>query len=217
MKFDRYIKTQEEYQEVLKEIDGLFDSEPGTPEDEKLEFLLDMADKYKESHSPREILSLKDALDVAKEERGLSSDKELAEFLGILKSTLSMMKNGHRPPSRENASLLYEKLHIPYEIIYGERGLKFSDELSEKLNAGEKTALDERAKNLFGAVSPLIHVSDIPVNPGTTTSSIEEALISSSNDTRTNGRPIPKTRMPKQFSDNEWFSKSETITGKVKL
>jgi HTH-type transcriptional regulator / antitoxin HigA len=40
------------YQEILVEIERLFDAEPGTPEGDRLEFLVGLVEAYEREHYP---------------------------------------------------------------------------------------------------------------------------------------------------------------------
>jgi HTH-type transcriptional regulator/antitoxin HigA len=48
------IKTEKEYKKALKVLERLFDSEPGTPEGEKLEALSIFISHYEDKHFPIE-------------------------------------------------------------------------------------------------------------------------------------------------------------------
>ncbi|MEM7531255.1 MAG: transcriptional regulator [Chloroflexota bacterium] len=49
------IKTEREYEKILKEIDDIFDAEPNTPEFERLDLLVTMVEEYEEYHYPVEM------------------------------------------------------------------------------------------------------------------------------------------------------------------
>ncbi|AFM27349.1 transcriptional regulator [Desulfomonile tiedjei] len=44
------IRTDEDYDTACRRIDEIFHAEPGTPEDDELEILLTLVDKYEEAH-----------------------------------------------------------------------------------------------------------------------------------------------------------------------
>ena len=46
------INSKEEYEQVLERIYELMDAEPGSPEEEELDLLVDIADKYEEEQFP---------------------------------------------------------------------------------------------------------------------------------------------------------------------
>ncbi|MFL7870588.1 MAG: type II toxin-antitoxin system HigA family antitoxin, partial [Anaerolineales bacterium] len=44
------IKTEADYEAALKEIERLFDAEPGTPESDRLEVLTTLVEAYEDEH-----------------------------------------------------------------------------------------------------------------------------------------------------------------------
>jgi HTH-type transcriptional regulator/antitoxin HigA len=44
------IKTEADYEAALKEIEGLFDAEPGTPEGDRLKILATLVEAYEDEH-----------------------------------------------------------------------------------------------------------------------------------------------------------------------
>lgn len=148
MKFDRYLKSEDEYIAAMEELEKLFGAEPGTPEEDKLEFLSDIVAKYETDYFPEELPTLAEAIDVAKEEHDLDSDKKLASFLGISPSYLNMIKRGERQASTRIVRLLHSKLNIPYEIIYGEPGLKISETMLDKMKKGEDEVSRQKVERI---------------------------------------------------------------------
>lgn len=52
MKFERLIKTKEDYSNALARIEVIFDAEPGTPEGDEAELLVFLIEKYEDEHYP---------------------------------------------------------------------------------------------------------------------------------------------------------------------
>lgn len=50
----KVIKTEEEYQNALRELDKIFDAKPGTPEGDRFELLSVLNDLYEQRHFPVE-------------------------------------------------------------------------------------------------------------------------------------------------------------------
>lgn len=46
------IRTEQDYQAALKEIERLFESVPGTPEGDRLEILVTLVEAYEAKHYP---------------------------------------------------------------------------------------------------------------------------------------------------------------------
>jgi HTH-type transcriptional regulator/antitoxin HigA len=46
----RSIKTEADYEAALKEIEDLFDAEPGTPEGDQLDILITLVEAYENEH-----------------------------------------------------------------------------------------------------------------------------------------------------------------------
>ena len=55
MKNNKHIKSETEYNEVLKRIEALFDAEQGTPEADELELLVTLVESYEKEHFPIEV------------------------------------------------------------------------------------------------------------------------------------------------------------------
>lgn len=57
------IKTEQDYQAVMKRLDTIFDAKPGTTEGDELEILSVLIDNYENTHFP---IDLPDPIDAIK-------------------------------------------------------------------------------------------------------------------------------------------------------
>ena len=48
----KVIKSEEEYEQILKRIEDIFDSKPNTPEGDELEYLVALVEKYEDENFP---------------------------------------------------------------------------------------------------------------------------------------------------------------------
>ena len=48
------IKTEEEYEQILKRIEEIFDSKQNTPEGNELEYLVGLVEKYEDENFPND-------------------------------------------------------------------------------------------------------------------------------------------------------------------
>lgn len=65
------IRTEADYTAALARIDELMDAEPGTPEGEELDALVDLVELYESKHVPMEAPSPSAALEFRMEQAGL--------------------------------------------------------------------------------------------------------------------------------------------------
>jgi addiction module HigA family antidote len=69
------IKTEEEYEQILKRIEEIFDSKPNTPEANELEYLVGLVEKYEEENYPIDKPSPKAAIRFRMEQWGLDAKR----------------------------------------------------------------------------------------------------------------------------------------------
>lgn len=115
MKF-KLIKTEEEYQNALKHLDKIFHAKEGTPEQEELELLVMLIQKYEdeivgEIPDPDPIEAIK-----FKMEQMEMTQKDLAEVIG-LKSRASEILSRKRPMSINIIRKISVALSIPADIL----------------------------------------------------------------------------------------------------
>lgn len=74
------IKTEEDYEQILKRIEEIFDSKPNTPEGNELEYLVGLVEKYEDENFPIDKPSTRAAIRFRMEQWGLN-DKRLIPLL----------------------------------------------------------------------------------------------------------------------------------------
>lgn len=115
---DQPIRSQADYQAALKEIEGLLDSQPGTPEGDRLGVLVTLVESYEVKHFP---IPVPDdpvqVLEYYMESGGLSRSGLIA-FLGS-KELVSEVLNRKRGLSLEMIRRLRAGLGIPADLLIG--------------------------------------------------------------------------------------------------
>jgi HTH-type transcriptional regulator/antitoxin HigA len=111
----KVIKTQDEYESALKELDLLMDAQPGTAEEKALELLSVLIEKYEKTHYPIDLPDPVEAIKFRMEQQGLTQ-KDLIQFIGS-QSKVSEVLNRKRPLSLEMIRKLHEGLEIPAEVL----------------------------------------------------------------------------------------------------
>lgn len=116
---EKVIKTADEYEVVLAEIDRLagVDPAPGTPEGDRLELLAVLARDYEGRTLPRVTVDPIEAIQLRMEQQGLRQ-KDLIPFLGS-KSKVSEVLARKRPLTLAMIRALHAGLDIPAESLLG--------------------------------------------------------------------------------------------------
>ena len=112
----KLIKTEEEYQRALKRLDKIFHDKKGTKEQEELEILIMLIQRYEdetvgEFPDPDPIEAIK-----FKMEQMEMSQKDLADVIG-LKSRASEILSRKRPMSINIIRKISKALSIPADIL----------------------------------------------------------------------------------------------------
>ena len=109
------IKSEKEYAEALQEIDRLWDTEPDTPDGDRLEVLMTLVEAYEEKHyaipQPDPIAALEYYL----ESRGLTR-KDLEPYIGS-RGRVSEILNRKRPLTITMIRKLEQGTGIPASIL----------------------------------------------------------------------------------------------------
>ncbi len=112
------IRNEADYQGALKEIEKLFDSQPGTPEGDRMDVLVTLVETYEAKHYP--IPEPDDPVQILEyfmESRGLSR-VDLIEYIGS-KERVSEVFNRKRGLSLNMIRQLHLGLGIPADLIIG--------------------------------------------------------------------------------------------------
>ena len=111
----KIIKTETEYEAVLKRVEVLMDAAPGTPEEEELELLGLLVERYEEEHYPIGMPSPLGAIEFFMDQKGLTK-ADMVKYLGS-PSKVSEVLSGKRALSKTMIRKLVEGLGIPAEIL----------------------------------------------------------------------------------------------------
>jgi HTH-type transcriptional regulator/antitoxin HigA len=109
------IKTENDYEDALAEIERLFDSESGTLEADRLEILTTLVEAYENQHYAIPLPDPVEAILYYLESRGLSR-RDLELYLGS-RARVSEILNRKRPLSLEMIRRLHNGLGIPAEVL----------------------------------------------------------------------------------------------------
>ncbi len=111
----RPIKTEEDYEAALSEIETLLDAEPNTPECDKLEVLATLVEAYESKHYDLPAPDPIDALEFYLESRGLTR-KDLEIYIGT-RARVSEILNRKRPLTLPMIRRLAAGTGIPGSIL----------------------------------------------------------------------------------------------------
>ena len=109
------IRSEDDYQASLAEIDRLMDAKPNTPEGDRLEVLATLVEAWEETHIPIGDPDPVEAICHRMEALGMSR-KELEILLGS-RGRVSEVLNRQRPLSLNMIRRLNETMRIPAEIL----------------------------------------------------------------------------------------------------
>ena len=109
------IKTEEDYEAALEEIERLFDVEPGTEEGDRLEVLVTLVQAYEDQHYDLPAPDPIEAILYYMESRGLTR-RDLEPYLGS-SGRVSEVLNYKRPLTIKMIRRLHDGLGIPAEVL----------------------------------------------------------------------------------------------------
>ena len=109
------IKTKADYESALKEIERLFEAEPGTRQGDRLEVLTTLVEAYEDKHFAIPAPDPIEAIQYFMESRELSR-RDLEPYLGS-HARVSEVLNRRRPLSLEMIRELNKGLGIPAEVV----------------------------------------------------------------------------------------------------
>ena len=128
----KIIKTEAEYEAALARIETLMDAAPESPEEEELELLALLVEKYEDEQFPFDLPDPVEAIRFRMEQEGLEP-KDMVKYLGS-QSKVSEVLNRRRPLSLAMIRSLHEGLGIPAEVLLQEPGGKLAESTLNYLN-----------------------------------------------------------------------------------
>ena len=114
----KIIKTNDQYQEALKRLELIFDSEPGTKEGEELELLALLIDNYEKIHYPIDMPDPIAAIKFRMEQLDYKA-KDLADILGF-RSRVTEILNKKRKLSLAMIRKINKRMHIATDVLIQE-------------------------------------------------------------------------------------------------
>ena len=109
------VKNEKDYQNALKELDKVFDAEPGTKQGDYAQMLVLLIEDYEKKHYPIDAPDPVEAIKYIMEEKGLSK-KDVIPYFGS-KSLVTQVLKRQRNLSLKMIRALHKGLDIPYEIL----------------------------------------------------------------------------------------------------
>ena len=111
----RPIKTEQDDDAALAEVEVLWGAEPDTPDGDKLEILITLIEAYEARHHPIAPPDPVEAILFRMEQAGLQR-KDLEPYIGH-SGRVSEVLNHKRPLTLEMVRKLWSGLHIPLESL----------------------------------------------------------------------------------------------------
>jgi len=109
------IKSENDYEEALVEVEKLWGSEEGTEAGDKLDILLVLVEDYEDKHHAIDPPDPVEAIKFRMEQMNLSR-KDLEKMIGS-RGRVSEVLNHHRGLSLNMIRSLHSNLHIPLESL----------------------------------------------------------------------------------------------------
>jgi HTH-type transcriptional regulator/antitoxin HigA len=114
----KIIKSEDEYEQALAEVEARMDAKPGSTKEEELELWSLLVERYEQEHFPIDAPDPIDAIKFRMEQEGLKQ-KDLEQFFPG-KSRVSEVLNRKRPLSLGMIRSLHRGLGIPAEVLLRE-------------------------------------------------------------------------------------------------
>ena len=114
----RPIKTEADYEATLGEVEKLWDSEPDTPESDRLDILVTLVEAYETKHYPLDPPDPVDAIKFRMGQMGLT-DKDLGKYMGG-RGRVTKILNRQLPLGLDMIRKLHKNLGIPAEVLISE-------------------------------------------------------------------------------------------------
>ena len=109
------IRTEQDYEAALAEIERLWGASAGTPEGDRLDVLATLVDAYEAAHDPMDPPDPIEAIQFRMEQQGLTR-KDLERLLGT-RTRVSEVLNRKRGLSIAMIRRLHAELGIPAEVL----------------------------------------------------------------------------------------------------
>lgn len=108
------IRTEADYDVALARTRELWNAEPGSPEGDELDALVDLVEAYEDEHYPMDDPSPAAAIEFRMDQEGLTPEDlpdlgTPAEIEGVLA--------GERPVTPKMAQAIHEQFGIPYDVL----------------------------------------------------------------------------------------------------
>ena len=111
----RPIRNDQDLETALSEIESLWDAEPGSPEADRLDVLVTLAEQYEEEHHPINPPDPIELLLHVMDARGLTR-RDLQPYLGG-RTRVSEILNRRRPLTPAMIRRLQEGLGLPADVL----------------------------------------------------------------------------------------------------
>ena len=119
------IRTEEDYEAACRRIHEIFQAKEGTPEEDELEVLLTLVDKYEEESFHIGMPHPIEAIRIQMKNLNISR-KDLMERLGKSSGRMSDILNRRRSLTLDDIRNFSKFLHIPLEVLAQEYQLDTS-------------------------------------------------------------------------------------------
>ena len=109
------IKTEQDYERVLKTIERLWGAPEGTSRGDGLDVLITLAEAYERTHHPINVPDPLEAIRFRLDQQG----KDYTSLIGIIghRTRVYEVMRGDRPLSLEMIRRLHKRLSIPAEVL----------------------------------------------------------------------------------------------------
>ncbi len=114
----RPIRTDEDHESALREIERLWDAAPGSEDEDRLDILATLVDRYERARWPIAPAAPLDVLKFMMEQNG-RTQADLGHLLGS-RSRASEILTGKRDLNLDQIRLLAREWHIPAGALVGE-------------------------------------------------------------------------------------------------
>lgn len=109
------IRSEEDYRQALREIDGLMMARAGTPEGDRLDVLATLVEAYERQCFPLDLPDAVEAIKFVMEQRGLAP-RDLEPMIGRRNRVYEIL-NRRRPLTLAMVRNLHDGLGIPAEAL----------------------------------------------------------------------------------------------------